>query len=196
MDGKDPEVPHPKPKGDTVFRGLSLLTSCAVIVILFFVWVSSPVYPPMPPIPTTPVPTTPIPTSAPGNDYPISSNSYILTVYGTDQAFTLSGGENIVLATYSKTNQNQIFRCDTVPSTNRLGFVNIPSNRRILRNQFEDVRARPHGKPSVWESFAFEPLQGGGFRMTSMIGDMSSSLRLVEETGKRSLQLCCFFCPC
>jgi len=121
--------------------------------------VSSPVYPPMSPVSTTPIPTTPIPTSAPGNDYPISSNSYVLTVYGTDQTFTLSGGENIVLATYSKTNQNQIFRCDSVPSTNRLGFVNIPSNRRILRNQFEDVRARPQGNPSVWESFAFEPLQ-------------------------------------
>jgi hypothetical protein len=31
------------------------------------------------------------------------------------------------------------------------------------------------------------------FRMTSMIGDVSSALRLVEETGKRSLRLCCCF---
>ena len=188
MDGKDPEVPQSKPKGNTAFRGVSLLTSCVAIVILFFVWVSSPVYPP-----TSPVPTSPVPTSPPGNDYPISSNSYVFTVYGTDQAFTLSGGEHIVLATYSNTNQNQIFRCDSVPSTNRLGFVNTPSNRRILRNQFEDIRARPHGNPSVWESFAFEPLQGGGFRMTSMIGDVSSALRLVEEIGEHSLRLCCFF---
>jgi hypothetical protein len=176
MDGKDPEVPHSKPKGDTVFGGVSLLTSCAMIVIPFFVWAAKPV-----------------PTSPPGNDYPIPSNSYVFTVYGTDQAFTLSGGENIVLATYSKTNQDQIFRCDSVPSTNRLGFVNTPSNRRILRNRWEDVRARPHGNPSVWESFAFEPLQGGGFRMTSLIGKVSSALRLVKENGKRSLRLCYFF---
>jgi len=161
------------------------------VVIIFSVWVFSLVYLPMSPPTNLPG----IPTNSPGNDYPIPSNSYVFTVYGTDQAFTLSNGEHIILTTYSNTNQNQIFRCDRVPSTNRLGFVNIPSNRRILRNRFEDVRARPHGNPSVWESFAFEPLPGGGFRMSSMIGDVSSALRLVDETGKPKISnlLCVFF---
>lgn len=29
--------------------------------------------------------------------------------------------------------------------------------------------------------------------MTSMIGDVSSALRLIEEIGERSLRLCCCF---
>ena len=181
--------------GDTAFRGVSLPSSCVMIlfcvVIIFSVWVFSPVYPPKSPPTNLPD----IPTNSPGNDYPIPSNSYVFTVYGTDQAFTLSSREDIILATYSNTNQNQIFRCDWVPSTNRLGFVNIPTNRRILRNRFEDVRARPHGNPSVWESFALEPLPGGGFRMSSMIGDVSSALRLVDEAGKPKISnpICVLF---
>jgi len=123
-------------------------------------------------------------TNLPGNDNPTPSNSYVFTVYGTNDAFTLSGGEHIILANYSSNNANQIFRCDRVASTNRLGFVNAPTNRRILRNQFEDIRARPQGNPSVWESFSFEPLRGGGFRMTSMIGNVSSALRRIDEPGK------------
>ena len=62
-------------------------------------------------------------------------------MFGTNQAFTLAAGEQIVLSTYSPINQNQIFACNRVVRTGKLGIV---SNwRRLLRNQFEDIRAGP-----------------------------------------------------
>ncbi|KAG5643107.1 hypothetical protein DXG03_001571 [Asterophora parasitica] len=120
----------------------------------------------------------------PGNDYPEPGRYYVFTQYGTSRAWTLQCGEHINLQNYSGYNQDQIFLCDRVVSTNKLGFVNKPTNRRILRNQFEDIRARPHGTPSVWESFSFEPQRTGGFRMSSMIRDTESPVRRVREYGE------------
>ncbi|KAF5383678.1 hypothetical protein D9615_003644 [Tricholomella constricta] len=124
-----------------------------------------------------------VPTFPPGNNYPEPGRSYVFTQYGTNQAFTLSGGEHIWMQPYSSTNQDQVFLCGRVAATNKLGFVNKPTNRRILRNQFEDVRAWPQNNSSVWESFSFEPLRDGGFRMSSMIGDKESAVRRVDEAG-------------
>ena len=124
-----------------------------------------------------------------GNDFPRVSNSYVFTVHGTNQAFTLAAGGRLILSTYSPSNQNQIFRCERVTATNRLGFVNTVTNRRILRDQFEDVWARPHNNPSVWESFSFEAVSGGGFRMTNVRYNAEVVIRRVDENGESAYGL-------
>ena len=89
--------------GDTAFRGVSLPRSCVIllcVVIICSVWVFSPVYPPMP------APTNPpgIPTTSPRNDYPIPSNSYGFTVYGTSpsQVESLSSWQIIPILTRTR----------------------------------------------------------------------------------------------
>jgi hypothetical protein len=127
-----------------------------------------------------------------GNDFPRVSNSYVFTIHGTNQAFTLASGGRLVLQAYSRSNRDQVFRCERVTATNRLGFVNTGTNRRILRDQREDVWARPHARPSVWESFSFEGVSGGGFRMTNVRYNAEAVIRRVDENGKSAYGLPCF----
>jgi hypothetical protein len=127
-----------------------------------------------------------------GNDFPEVSNSYVFTLYGTNQAFTLASEGRLILANYSRSNQDQVFRCERVAATNRLGFVNTRTNRRILRDRFEDVWARPFDRPSVWESFSFEAVGGGGFRMTNVRYNAEAVIRRVDENGKSAYGLPCF----
>ena len=195
MDGKDPEVPHPKPKGDTAFRGLSLLTSCAVIIILFFVCPLLYILQchPFPP-PLSPPP--PSPPAHPGTTtlYPQTPTSWPSTAPikpSPSQVERISSWRLI-----PKPTKTRSFAATRYPRrTDWASLISLPTGGfwgTSLRMFGRDRKVTPRcGSRSLSNLY-----KGGGFRMTSMIGDVSSALRLVEETGKRSLRLCCFFFPC
>ncbi|GLB41182.1 hypothetical protein LshimejAT787_0903970 [Lyophyllum shimeji] len=122
-----------------------------------------------------------IPSVLPGNDFPLPDGSYVLSQYGTNDVFTLADNDRLILLPYVENDRNQIFACHRVALTGRLGFVSSGSRRRILRDQWEDLWGRIHTSPSVWESWAFEPVRNGGFRMTSLAWDIESPVRTFRE---------------
>jgi len=130
-----------------------------------------------------------------GNDILVKDELFVISVYGTGEGIDREPkvftniGNDIYLFVYDPRNRNQVFRC-TVDSNNRWGFVCVDSNKRLNRDQWQKLKCE---KSEVgcgsWESFYFDNVQGGGYKMMMTINEKLCPLQIREDHDGEWLSL-------
>ncbi|KAI0248926.1 hypothetical protein BJV78DRAFT_737788 [Lactifluus subvellereus] len=118
-----------------------------------------------------------------GNDRLVVGNTYVISIYGTDNVFTADGND-LRVRTYASddsTRSYQLWTC-VKDDNNRFSFTNVGTGKYLGRDVYQNLACYATSQ-DTWECLTLRALPEGGYRLSADINSRICPTLLASDSG-------------